>query len=235
MSLYNGYIRCLDNPHNDWLYTVGKVYKVELGRFRTDSGVFMPNCGRLGSFEDLAKVSLAKWEELELVKCDAYNVGDWVLVQNQRGDTWTTSGSMDCFMNRVCEITKRVSNLHNEYQLDHQLWVFPSKDFVGKLVPKKKTTQTSKEWTQNEIRKARNIVTEYMKMLASQRRTLVFQFVGQKTACAMVSVMADWNKLKKIRFEWASCKDDIFNEDIGMCVAACKVMNKPIPDFILNK
>lgn len=38
MSAYNGYIRCVDNVNNDWIYTTGKVYKVEGGQFITDCG-----------------------------------------------------------------------------------------------------------------------------------------------------------------------------------------------------
>lgn len=106
-------------------------------------------------------------------------------------------------------------------------------------MPKKqiieKTTKPCKDCTHNEIKKAHNIVTEYMKMLASQRRTLIFETLKNSVKCSMIEIKFNNLSLEVLREEKSTCKDDIFNEDIGMCVAACKVLNKPIPDFILNK
>lgn len=54
--------------------------------------------------------------------------------------------------------------------------------------------------------------------------------------CCLIKIQTNSLEIDVVRENTAFCKDnDIFNVDIGMCVAACKVLNKPIPDFILNK
>lgn len=246
MNFYNGYIRCLSNWGGRGYFTPGKVYHVKDGKFLDDHGVCTPTFQRLETFNDWAAMALGNWEELELVKRYEYDVGDWVLVQNHRGFGWNECGDMDCFMNKVCKVTGKLSSCpYPLYRLNDTHWLFSNDDLVGALMSKKlvdslkptrsEPEKTCKEWTHNEIKKARNIVTEYMKMLASQRRTLIFETSKNSVKCSMIETKFNNLGLEVLCEAKATCKGDMFNEDIGMCVAACKVLNKPIPDFILNK
>lgn len=236
MSLYNGYVRCIKNPDNLYCLTDGWVYKVCNGGITLDSGYKVVY--NLHSFEQLQRYSNATWEELELVKCDEYEVGDHVLVQNKRGITWNPDGEMDNYIGKICVISERISE--NLYRLNFDEWYFHTDDFVGKLIPKaamvKSNHLKTKDWTNNEIKKARHIVTEYIKMLAMSRTTLVFYTSTKSIKCCLIKIQTNSSEIDVVRENTAFCKDnDIFNVDIGMCVAACKVLNKPIPDFILNK
>ena len=191
---------------------------------------------KIVSFEDWKRTSSSKWEELELVKCNNYRCDDVVVLVAAPLNSWVSS--MYPLTGKVCQIT--YSNLDSDiFQVKGCPYFFRSCDFAGKLMPKKqiieKTTKPCKDWTHNEIKKAHNIVTEYMKMLASQRRTLIFETLKNSVKCSMIEIKFNNLSLEVLREEKSTCKDDIFNEDIGMCVAACKVLNKPIPDFILNK
>lgn len=243
MSYYNGYVRCVSKLAHTDCYTVGKVYRIYDGTLFADNGDVVTRC--LQSFEQLQKFSTSTWEELELVTGQEYFTGDLVLVIDHRDTNWHALGAMDHFMNAVCEITDVWKfDLDSElyYTLNNESWTFKATSFVGKLVPKGlyqklKRVNPSKKWTHNEIKKARNLVTEYVKMLASQRKTLMFYARKNTVDCDMISINLDSGiNIKTVRSAYAECnRRDVFNEDIGMCVAACKVLNKPIPDFILNK
>ena len=136
MSLYSGYVRCISMPDGICCYTAGKVYKICNGKLFSDLGI-RTACG-VHTFEDLQLYSSATWEELELVNCCEYNIGDWVLVQNHRGLCWNEQGDMDCFMNKVCKVTKKLgSDSDHLYCLDDAKWFFDNDDFVGALMPKK--------------------------------------------------------------------------------------------------
>lgn len=239
MSLYNGYVRCVDNTAYTNCYTAGKVYKICDGTLITDYGYKIMR--HLRSFDELQGCSASKWEELELVKCDKYEVGDDVVVQSIPNCTCIDCEAMCKFINQVCKITK-VYHLEHwcSYGLNHEILVFDSTSFAGKLVPKvgivKSKLSKNKEWTKNEVKKARHIVTEYIKMLARSRTTLVFYTSTKSIKCCLIKIQTNSSEIDVVRENTAFCKDnDIFNVDIGMCVAACKVLNKPIPDFILNK
>lgn len=236
MNFYNGYIRCLSDWGGRGYFTPGKVYHVKDGKFLDDHGVCTPTFQRLETFNDWTAMALGNWEELELVKCDSYECGDVVVLTSMPHNHWVYS--MYRMFGEICTIV--YSNLDTDnFRVENFPYLLTRRDFVGKLVPKdkliKETTKTDKDWTHNEIKKARNIVTEYMKMLASQRRTLIFETSKNPVECAMIETKFNNSDIEVLREAKATCKDDIFNEDIGMCVAACKVLNKPIPDFILNK
>lgn len=86
------------------------------------------------SFEELQDYSSSTWQELEFVKCDEYEVGNYVLVQNKRGFAWNIDGKMDSYICKICVISEKINE--NIYKLNHDKWYFNADDFVGKLVPK---------------------------------------------------------------------------------------------------
>lgn len=239
MSLYNGYVRCVAT-HGKTNLTKGNIYKISNGVIFDDFGCVMDDS--IISFDNLQRRSLINWwEELELVKCDKYEVGDNVVVQSIPNCTCIDCAAMCKFINQVCKITKVYHSEHwCSYGINHEILVFDATSFAGKLVPKNSMVKSiptkSKEWTKNEVRKARRIVTEYMKIIASRRMSLVFYTSKKSIKCCLIKVKSNSSEIDVVREDMAFCKNnDIFNVDIGMCVAACKVLNKPIPDFILNK
>lgn len=241
VSLYNGYVRCKFSERSN--FTTDKIYEVENGCLITDNGLIFTS--GIESFNDLQQYSVyASWEELELVKCDKYKVGDYVILNTSDELFQKYPDMFNRFLNRACRITDEITKGNSPhigvYHLDYTLWYFTDISFLGKLIPKaamvKSNHLKTKDWTNNEIKKARHIVTEYIKMLARSRTTLVFYTSTKSIKCCLIKIQTNSSEIDVVRENTAFCKDnDIFNVDIGMCVAACKVLNKPIPDFILNK
>lgn len=98
-------------------------------------------------------------------------------------------------------------------------------------------TKKPKEWKKSEIRKARQIVNNYNKWLGNQYRALKFDISEDSVVCNIIDVrLADSKNPISFREEKITCsKSDVFNAEIWMCIAACRILDTPIPDFILNK
>lgn len=169
----------------------------------------------------------ASWEELELVKCDKYKVGDYVVLNTSDELFQKYPDMFNRFLNRACRITDEITKGNSPhigvYHLDYTLWYFTDISFLGKLIPKaamvKSNHLKTKDWTNNEIKKARHIVTEYIKMLARSRTTLVFYTSTKSIKCCLIKIQTNSSEIDVVRENTAFCKDnDISNVDIGMCV-----------------
>lgn len=96
-----------------------------------------------------------------------------------------------------------------------------------------------KHWTDEEIEEAKRISREIVLELFDKELTPVFDCYKDisKGGCIGVVVCKLLDHFTKhVKTETATSKgEDVPNRDIGKCVALCKLTNRPIPDFILNK
>lgn len=130
MSLYNGYVRCKFSERSN--FTTDKIYEVENGCLITDNGLIFTS--GIESFNDLQQYSVyASWEELELVKCDKYKVGDYVVLNTSDELFQKYPDMFNRFLNRACRITDEITKGNSPhigvYHLDYTLWYFTDISF----------------------------------------------------------------------------------------------------------
>lgn len=222
---YNGYIRCLDNANYSGSFTVGKVYKVVNGQFYSDKHIVVGGYW-VKTFNDLQNNYYGKWEEVEIVKnapSIGYEIGDEVLLaplEKIFGDT------------KPYKIKDKIQYpwMH-EYEIKGLKCPFRVDEIIGKVVPK-----NNKKWMEREIDEAKRIVINIIQNLAFEQKTLIFYIGEHFVTCKKIEPYDYGEGMKVLKTTKAVPKGrDVFNKDIGMCVAACKAAGKPIPSFILNK
>ena len=103
---------------------------------------------------------------------------------------------------------------------------------VGKILNPEVLKTHNKNWTEKEIKEADRIVVEALQNLAKQKKTLIFNGGTAKMRAGLVDCT---DGLTKKAVTIVPSKSDIPNKTIGMCVATCKLLHKPIPKFILDK
>lgn len=108
---------------------------------------------------------------------------------------------------------------------------FKSYAAITKAAKAKDTAPTT--WTDDEIAAARKKVVELSSRVTAQGGDMIFQRSGNTVVCVVYLSSFDDESAAK---GYAKPFDhDPFNEWIGKCVAACKVMDEPIPSFITHK
>lgn len=98
-----------------------------------------------------------------------------------------------------------------------------------------KNYYASDNWTEKEIEQAKNMVCEMAVVIIRDGGDLFFSHEDEDDSitCSVYRDSFDWN------FADVFCAKphgrDVFNVWIGKCVALCKALKKPIPDFIRFK
>lgn len=92
------------------------------------------------------------------------------------------------------------------------------------------------DWTSLEIYKARGICTLLLDKAFSKNLCPVFYNLEDYNEGPFVRCDLNYGTfgIDKIAYAFPKGKDK-FNWDIGRCVAFCKAMGEPVPDFIKNK
>lgn len=92
------------------------------------------------------------------------------------------------------------------------------------------------DWTPMDICKARTICTILLKQAFQKNLCPVFYNLEDRNEGSFVRCDLNYGTfgVDKIAYAFPKGKDK-FNWDIGRCVALCKAMGEPVPDFIKNK
>lgn len=207
---YNGYVICLDNKGNPTGYTPGKVYKFTNGVIALDNGIKIPFSGTpFRSFKEFKSFSESKWAELKVDIMSYPLENNAVMLCEIFGEYWVA--------------TQKYTNGH--------LYI-PPVFIVGKILNPEVLKTHNKNWTEEEVKEADRIVVEAFQNLAKQKKTIIFNGgIKEVTADLVYCPTGQIEKSVKVR----ACESDKPNETIGMCVATCKLLHKPVPQFILDK
>lgn len=97
-----------------------------------------------------------------------------------------------------------------------------------------KSYYAPKNWTEEEVEKAKDLVCEMAKDVIRDGGDLFFSREEDNSiACSIYRDSFDWDFADV--FLAKPHGKDIYNVWIGKCVALCKALKKPIPDFIRYK
>lgn len=88
-------------------------------------------------------------------------------------------------------------------------------------------------WTEEEIAEAIRVTDEEILKLHHEHKSPVF-YCYSNAQRVVASLGFGTNRTGTTR-EARPCDGDIFNEEIGRCVAICKLTGRKIPEFIMKK
>ena len=93
-----------------------------------------------------------------------------------------------------------------------------------------------KDWTEEEVEQAKDLVCEMAMSLIRNNGEVFFRkgtYDDEIIHCAIY--LNSFNSYPDRETKSCPYGNDVFNVWIGKCVALCKALNKPIPDFIRYK
>ena len=96
-----------------------------------------------------------------------------------------------------------------------------------------KNYYTPEDWTEEEIEQAKDLVCEMASAIIREGGDLFFADEDDSITCSVYRDSFTWESAHD--FQAKPSRGDIYNVWIGKCVALCKALNKPIPDFIRFK
>lgn len=98
-----------------------------------------------------------------------------------------------------------------------------------------KNYYTPEDWTEEEIEKAKDLVCEMASTIVREGGDLFFSHEDEDDSitCSVYRGSFIWESAHD--FQAKPSGGDVYNVWIGKCVALCKALNKPIPDFIRFK
>lgn len=88
-------------------------------------------------------------------------------------------------------------------------------------------------WTEDEIAEAIRVTDEEILKLHHEHKSPVF-YCYSNAQRVVASLGFGTNRTGTVR-EVRPCDGDVFNEEIGRCVAICKLTGRKIPEFIMKK
>lgn len=159
-----------------------------------------------------------------------YKVGDRVRIVDHRAGIMATDGGMDHWFGKIMTIrcydgtNYRMVEDKEEYLGSGWYW---NDECIDGLA------NESEPWTDDEIEKARGIVAYLADGIVYGGGDLRFIPNGDLISAAVWTDSFDYGTQKS-----GTAKpygEDVYNPWIGKCVALCKSMDEPIPDFIMNK
>lgn len=194
-----------------------------------------------------------------------FNVGDKVQVCSDiRKDPSTTmigfAPAMRNYQGKVATIVERFPSFRGEnaYYIDidegdrygrwvwAEAWLEPVKLVTISFDPSDKVAAhkaveeaikdfyTPKDWTHEEISSAKNLVGDMVQKVFMSGGDVTFDDACQENTLVCV-VHPDCFTLEESCGRSAPHGKDIYNIWIGKCVALCKALHRPIPDFIRLK
>lgn len=114
-----------------------------------------------------------------------------------------------------------------------------SHEALSKMIEeyKKEQERKSREWTQDELDEAVRLIKELSVEVYSEYDSFpTFYYSEEWGSTSVLNWYGDCRVEEFVRQISTACsKDDVFSVDIGRCVALHKLLQKPIPDFIMNK
>lgn len=163
-----------------------------------------------------------------------YKVGDRVRIVDHRTSGMNGAGYMDKWLGKVMTI-RNVNSFcyHMEEDNDDPLrpgvgWAWYEEMVVGLAGPE--------DWTPEEIAYARDMVTDLACTVIYNGGDVQFchDWEGKNNISCTIYFHTedDHSEIEAIS---KPQHDDIFNPWIGKCVAICKALKEPIPDFIYKK
>lgn len=165
-----------------------------------------------------------------------YKVGDRVRIVDHRTATMADDGKMDHWLGKIMTIKhieeRRASGVtyykmvEDEEEFFGNGWYWDDECIAG-------LAETDGGWTEEEIEKARGIVAYLADDVVYNGGDLSFILDGYDIS---VTVWPCFPNTVYSKRETARKHDkDIYNQWIGKCVALCKALDRPVPDFIMNK
>lgn len=169
-----------------------------------------------------------------------YKVGDRVRIVDHRTAVMADDGKMDHWLGKIMTIKhieeRRTSGVvyykmvEDEKEFFGNGWYWDDECIAG-------LAEIDGDWTEDEIEKARGIVAYLADDVVYNGGDIRF-FCGDKDEKHVIAVSVftdcfDANTYKDGRAETHG--KDSYNPWIGKCVALCKALDRPIPDFIMNK
>lgn len=98
-----------------------------------------------------------------------------------------------------------------------------------------KNYYSPKDWTEKEVEQAKELVCKMASTIIREGGDLLFIHVDKDNSiiCSVYPDSFAWKSAYNFRAKPSG--GDIYNIWIGKCVALCKALKKPIPDFIRYK
>lgn len=90
-------------------------------------------------------------------------------------------------------------------------------------------------WTPDEIACAKSLCLEIIEGLFDKSLSVKFDCNGYKGLVNVFIYLDGYPNQTYAAGSATACSNDEFDYTIGRCVALCKALDRPIPDFILNK
>lgn len=173
-----------------------------------------------------------------------YKVGDKVRIVDYRTELMNCEGAMDKWLGKVMTIREVTNHYYSMVEDDGEHfgvgWCWYENMIAGLVEPAER-----EDWTRHEIQDARMLVTdlacnaiyagnsvEFTRNEDSQHNIINIECRIYK-GILLTDGFGGYDSVKLGVAKVDSC--DVFNEWVGKCVAICKVVSEPIPDFILNK
>lgn len=169
-----------------------------------------------------------------------YKIGDRVRIVSSKETSvgWNSDGLMDKWLGKVMTIRNIQGDAYKMIEDKGEFcrggWFWFENMIEGLADNSKKKVE---DWTEYEVQQARVLTTNLLTEIIYNGGDIRF-YKGKtnKTIDVLIYKTTFSTKRRNASEAYSICSnDDKYNEWIGKCVAVCKALNHPIPDFIMNK
>lgn len=164
-----------------------------------------------------------------------YKVGDRVRIVDHRTSGMACDGNMDKWLGKVMTI-KSTDGFWNYSMVEDQGEFFGRGWYWTDTMIAGLAEKEPEPWTEEEIQKARDTVAYLAYNIVYDGGDLRILNFPKENNKIEVAVWPDSFDVERLSSGVAKpYNNDPYNPWIGKCVALCKALRKPIPDFIMNK